>query len=440
MLYLLRDLRSNATESSGADHNNMNMTSELPPAIEQTIGHNTEDVGIDPEVPISLCYSSDLALERGLQVENGEAIVTAGGLIISAGDLEDRCEPVSIRIRLPACHFSNSAQLIFKPIPRRKDGPAADNWLETTSMTGNLWDHCGKPIVCLPVRQIENQPLGQVHMMDNDHLATESIERPAKRTSETMGIPDAHLVMQGGQIWLDSDRYRVLMRAAATEKNMATVEQTLPFVRTSSEWDPSWKLEGEYTGHGRATAGGVLKHQGNGEEPGIEKGEELGDEKGEAQKLQVTKEREEGMLGEETSGAKIAGEGGKVGNPEAEGATRRSLHDNPDNTGKYREWDPGQGAAMRDDFCDPTAGGETVPGCHIRSQLDTEMRKRESLHCEHNDIFPLFAWPPPNRGILERYFPSEQSLARLNQELERRYFSSVKESDRAKESRKASTK
>ena len=215
------------------------------------------------------------------------------------------------------------------------------------------------------------------------------------------------------------------------------MQLALPFARTSSEWDPGWKQVGENTGHGGALAEGVSEHQGNGEEPGVRKEEGLGDEKGEAQKLQVTKEGEEGMpgegmLGEETSGAKIAGGGGKVGNPEAEGGTSRSLHDNPGNTGKYRGWDPGQGTAMKDNFREPTAGGETASGCHMRGQLVTEMCKQESLHCEQNDIFPLFAWPPPNRGILERYCPSEQSLARLNLELQRRYFSSVKQSERAK--------
>ena len=173
LLYLLRELRSNTIESSSADHNNnMSMHSELLPAIEQTNCGNTDNAGIDQDVPISLCYSSDLALEKGLEVENRGEMVAAGGPVISFGNLEDRCEPESIRIRLPACNFSISARPIFKLIPRRTDGPAADNWLEITSMSGNPWDLSGKAIVCLPRRHIENQPLGQVHMMGNDHIAT----------------------------------------------------------------------------------------------------------------------------------------------------------------------------------------------------------------------------------------------------------------------------
>ena len=432
LLYLLRDLRSNATESSSADHNNnMNMTSELPPAIEQTIGRNTEDAGIDPEVPISLCYSSDLALERGLQVENREAMETSGGLVISAADLEDSCKPESIRIRLPTCHLSNSAQPIFKLLPRRTECPPADNRLETTTLLGNACDFRGKPIIRLPIRQIENQPLGQVHMMDNNHIATESIERLEKRTTEELAIPERHLGMQSEPICLELDRPPVLVRAVAAEDNMATVERTLPFARTSSAWDPGWKQVREYTGHGRASAGGVSEHQGNGEEPGVGREEELGDEQAEAQKLQVTKEEVGGMRGEETRGAKKAREGGKVANPEVEGATCKSLRDNPGDPRTYREWDPGQGTAMADDLHGTTAGDELVPHCHGRSQLDTGLKEQQSIEGEQADIFSWYSWPPPDQ-VLERYRVSEESLAKLNLQLQRWYSLSENLSEEGK--------
>ena len=434
LLYLLRDYRSNAIQPSSADPNDdMNMNSELPPVIDQTICRNTDNAGIDPEVPIGPYDSSNLELEKGLEVESREAMETAGGMAITAGDLEDRCKQEFISVRLPAYRFLNSAQPIFELLPRRTEGPAADNWLETTTVSGNAWDFRGKPIVRLPIRQIENQPPGQAHMMDNDYVATESIERLAKRTTKPLATPDGHLVLQSEQIWLDLDRYRVLVQAAATEKNIATVEQTLPFARTLSDWDPGWKQVGEYLGHGRATAGGVLEHQGNGEEPGVETGEELGDEQGEAQKLQVTKEEVGGMPGEETSGAKIAGEGGKVANPEAEGATPESLHDNPGDTENH-EWDPGLGTARMSGCTASTARKEMVLGCHLRSQPEMAGEKK-GFEDKNANIIPLFAWPP-DRAILGRYQVSDEPVERLNLQLQRQYSSPGNPSGEGKSPRK----
>ena len=152
LLYLLRDFRSNAVQSPRGDYvDKMNIDSKHQPESEQMTCGNVDNAEVDPEVPSSPCNSSNLELERELEVENREAMVTAGGLAITVGDLEARYkQESSIRIRLPACHFSNSAQPIFKLIPRRKDTPAAENGLETTTVSGNSWNVGGKPIVCLP--------------------------------------------------------------------------------------------------------------------------------------------------------------------------------------------------------------------------------------------------------------------------------------------------
>ena len=69
--------------------------------------------------------------------------------------------------------------------------------------------------------------------------------------------------------------------------------------------------------HGGASAGGVLEHQGNGEEPGAGKEEELGVELGEAGRLQGKNEGRGCMPGDEIGSVKIGG-GEKVKEPKAE--------------------------------------------------------------------------------------------------------------------------
>ena len=255
--------------------------------------------------------------------------------------------------------------------------------------------------MCLPKRHIENQPLGQVHVMDNNHIATESIERLA-RLAETSAVPDGHLGMQSELICLELDRPSVLVRAVAAEDNIATVEQTLPFARTSSEWDPGWKQEGEYTGHGRVSARGVLEHQGIGEGPGVKEEEAVGAEQAKLEGLKAVGIRRGSKPGSQMSakregiGLKAMDEAGR----EANGVESIGL------------FSPGNGY----------------------SPEVTEQRKIDNRPdvMELADTHFLFLWPPPNRGILERYCPSEQSLERLNLQLQQQYSSSGNPSEGGK--------
>ena len=102
--------------------------------------------------------------------------------------------------------------------------------------------------------------------------------------------------MQREQICGKLETSWVLMQVAAMKKNLATVERTLPFARTSSEWNPGWKQLGTPTGHGRAWAESGLKDQENGEELGrAEKEEEIGELAG-AGRLKVVKEGRGGIV------------------------------------------------------------------------------------------------------------------------------------------------
>ena len=350
LLYLLRDFRSNTVPSRSVDRgDDRDINSELPPAFVETICNNADNAEIDPEVPISLCHSGDLALEMELGVENRETMVTAGGLAIIAGDLEDRFKQESIRIRLPACNVAHLAKLHLKALQRHPDVPVSGCRLETTSMLPvlrKLWDESDKPIVRLPAVPARNQPSYLQREKSENTPTTKNhpvLYRESAPIAElaTMQHTWKKSEYKPGRIRNpEADRHNVAALAEPTHGCEVTVELALPFARTSSEWDPGWN-EWEPTRHGRASAGGILKGQGNGEKPGVGREEELGDEWGESRKLQVTKEGEGGMPGEETSGAKIAGEGGKVANPEAEGATPKSLHDNPGDTsgtpGKERQ-------------------------------------------------------------------------------------------------------
>ena len=84
------------------------------------------------------------------------------------------------------------------------------------------------------------------------------------------------------------------------------------------------------------------------------------------------------MRGEETGSAKIAREGEKVANPEAEGATLKSLHDDLGETGNH-EWDPGQGTAMVGDLDDTTARAELIPQCQRGSQPERKLKEQLSI-------------------------------------------------------------
>lgn len=80
-----------------------------------------------------------------------------------------------IHIRLPEYNISNLAQPTGEALLSCTDALAVESWLKITTMSGNPWDVCGKPIVCLPIMEIETQLLGQLPMMDNNQVATEAI-------------------------------------------------------------------------------------------------------------------------------------------------------------------------------------------------------------------------------------------------------------------------
>ena len=419
LLYLLRDFRSNAVQSPRADYvEEMNIDSKHQPAFEQTTCGNADNAGVDPEVPSSPCDGINHELETEPGVENRKTMVTAGGLAIAARVLEDRCEQESIRIRIPAFNDAHLAEPHLNAL--LPDVPVSGYRLETTSMLpvlSNLWDESDKPIVRLPAVPAVNQLL---------HAQAERLGGAITVKNNAAPFLDSALARPET---MRAQLNMVVLEEPITGREV-TMQLALPFARTSSEWDPGWKQVGDYTGHGGASAGGVSEHQGNGEEPGVGKEEESGDEKGEAQKLQVTKEGEEGMPGEETSVVKIAGEGGKVVNPEAEGATPKRLHDNPGDTGNH-EWDPGQGTAMADDLHETTARAELIPQSQRGSQPERKPKEQLSIQGEQAAIIPLFSWPPPNQ-VLERYRASEESLARLNLQLQREYSSPELDSRPAK--------
>ena len=451
------------------------INSELPPAFVETICNNADNAEIDPEVPISPCHSGDLALEMEPGVENRETMVTAGGLAIIAGDLEDRFKQESIRIRLPACNGAHLAKLHLKALQRHPDVPVSGCRLETTSMLpvlSNLWDESDKPIVRLPAVPARNQPSYLQREKSQNTPTTKNhpvLYRESAPIAElaTMQHTWKKSEYKPGRIRNpEADRHNVAALAEPTHGCEVTVELALPFARTSSEWDPGWK-EWEPTRHGRASAGGILKDQGNGEKPGVGKEEELGVELGEAGRLQGTNEGRGCMPGDEMGGVKI-GVGEKVKEPKAEqgrreiaGSEGKSVlegrgarmvcaetgpifdfrdgyppailqrHDNAKQQSPSRKWDPGLGTARLSSRNDDTAGKEIVLGCHLRCQPEVAGEKT-SFEDKNANIIPLFAWPPPNRASLGRYQASEELVERLNIQLQRQYSYSGNPSEEGK--------
>ena len=111
LLYLLRDFRSNAVRSPRADYvDKLNINSQHQPLFEQMTCGNADNAGVKPEVPSSPCDGSNLELETEPGVDNRKTMVTAGGLAIVAGVLEDRCKQESIRIRIPAFNDAHLAK------------------------------------------------------------------------------------------------------------------------------------------------------------------------------------------------------------------------------------------------------------------------------------------------------------------------------------------
>ena len=208
--------------------------------------------------------------------------------------------------------------------------------------------------------------------------------------------------MQSEPICLELDRPLVLVRAVAAEDNMATVERTLPFARTSSEGDPGWKQVGEYTGHGGASAEGVLEHQGNGEGPGVNKEEAIGEERAKLEGLKVVGIRRGTKPGSQMS-AKREGIGVKA----MDGAGREAN------------------------------GVESIEIFPPRNRYSPEVTELQKINNrpdvrELAETHSLFLWPPPNRGILERFQASENWLAKLNLLLQQKYSSPRLDSGPAK--------